>query len=864
MRIRYLTRPLLFMFFIMAFNAYDAFAQQRTIRGEVTDELTEETLPGVNVVIKGTTKGTVTDLNGRYTLQASDGDILLFSFVGMEPKEVEVETGINIIDVQLTSEIEVLDEFIVSVASIAKDRETPVAVSTISAEVITEKLGSQEFPEILKSTPSVYATKDGGGFGDGRINMRGFDSNNVGVLINGVPVNDMENGRVYWSNWAGLSDVTQTMQVQRGLGASRLAISSVGGTINIVTRTTDAKKGGIVFYGFGHDGYEKRSLTLSTGKMENGWAVTALGGRTTGEGFVDGTEFDGWSYFLNVSKEVNDKHILSLTAFGAPQWHNQRWPRQQIQTFRDHPRGIRYNPSIGIRNGERFSSAYNEYHKPQISLNHYWSIDPTTTLSTALYTSISAGGGRRILGPSSSLLQYDRDTGLPIAGETLLTPEGYLDFDSVARINHASMNGSEAVIAQSVNQHDWYGALSTLQKEVNNWRYTGGLDLRYYKGYHFQQITDLLGGSHYEDNRMSDGEIVSSNINRSPTLRLREGDKINYDDIGEVLWAGMFLQAEYVTDQYSAFVSATASQKYYRRTDFFSYADDDPLQQTEWVDFTGWSVKGGANYNINEYHNVFANAGYFTRAPFFRFAFIGFTNEINEGVNNEDVLSTEVGYGLRSRYAAANVILYRTEWLNKALVRNLGQNIIANITGLDALHQGLEVDFTLRPPGNLQIRGMFSYGDWRWQDDLNAEIFDQNQVLIDSVVVYGEGLRVGNSAQTTAALGVDYEILDNLRIGIDANHYDRLWADFDVEDRGDIDDKGINSWRMPAYQLFDFNVRYRFKIAGLDATLISNVNNIFNTEVIRDATDGRSFDYDTALVYYGWGRTWTTSLKVRF
>ncbi len=838
-------------------------AQQVEITGIVTEQDTNETIPGVNVQIKGTTTGTVTDINGYYEINAEVGSELVFTFVGMQTHEVSVDGSTDVINVALESEVEILEEFVVAVSSIARDRETPVAISTISAEVITERLGSQEFPEILKSTPSVYATKDGGGFGDGRINMRGFDSNNIGVLINGVPVNDMENGRVYWSNWAGLSDVTQTMQVQRGLGASRLAISSVGGTINIVTQTTQGKRGGTVFYGFGHDGYQRRSIALSTGKMENGWAITALGGRTTGQGFVDGTEFDGWSYFLNVSKEVNDKHILSFTAFGAPQWHNQRWPRQLIQTYRDHPRGIRYNPAIGIMEGEKVNASYNEYHKPQLSLNHFWSVTPNSTLSTAIYASISGGGGRRVLGENNVWLQYDRFTGLPTES-TKLTPTGYLDFDAVVQENANSSTGSKAILANSVNEHDWYGMLSTFQQEVNNLRFTGGLDLRYYKGYHYQQIKDLLGGSHYEDVRRGTDTVVSRNINREPFTRLNVGDKVGYNDVGEVTWAGLFTQAEYVTDTYSAFVSATASQNNYRRTDYFLYADDDPLQQSDWVNFNAWSLKGGANYNINQSHNVFANTGYFTRAPFFRFAFVGFSNVTNPGVANEKVFSTELGYGLRTSLMAANVILYRTEWLDKALVRNLGQGTIANITGLDALHQGIEIDFTLRPTDKLQITGMFSYGDWIWQDNLLAEVYNENQEFIDSISVYAGGIRVGNSAQTTAAFGIGYEVIDNLRISFDANHFDRLYADFNVEDRGDIENKGVNSWQMPSYQLFDLNLRYRFKIAGLDATLISNINNLFNTEAIRDATDGTSFNYDTAIVYYGWGRTWTTSLRVKF
>ena len=183
--------------------------------------------------------------------------------------------------------------------------------------VIENKLGSQEFPEILKSTPGVYATKSGGGFGDGRLNLRGFNSENVAVLINGVPVNDMENGRVYWSNWAGLSDVTGAMQVQRGLGASKVAVPSIGGTINILSKTTDVVAGGNFGTSFANDGYFKVGGTVSTGLLESGFAATISASRTSGDGYVDGTQFEGYNYFANISKQINDDHKISLTTFGS-------------------------------------------------------------------------------------------------------------------------------------------------------------------------------------------------------------------------------------------------------------------------------------------------------------------------------------------------------------------------------------------------------------------------------------------------------------------------------------------------------------------------------------------------------------------
>ena len=213
----------------------------------------------------------------------------------------------------------------------------------------------------------------------------------------------MEWGGVYFSNWAGLSDVTRSTQVQRGLGASKVSVPSVGGSLNIVTRSTDAQKGGSISYGMGNDGMNSILFSVSTGLMKGGWAVSLLGGKKWGDGYIQGTDFEGYNYFLNVSKKLNDAHQLSFTAFGAPQSHYQRsssydgltiqgW--QEVKKYMKGKSAYRYNPSYGFgKNGERKSSNYNEYHKPQISLNHQWQIDDKSTLSTVAYVSIGRGNG---------------------------------------------------------------------------------------------------------------------------------------------------------------------------------------------------------------------------------------------------------------------------------------------------------------------------------------------------------------------------------------------------------------------------------------------------------------------------------------
>ncbi|HAF77941.1 MAG TPA: TonB-dependent receptor, partial [Maribacter sp.] len=180
--------------FLMTVTAFS----QGSISGTVLDGDTNTPLPGATVMVKGTTNGTSTDFDGNFTINASaESGTLVVSYIGFNSKQVAFTSTGNIGSIVLEPNAEELEGVVVTgILDIAKDRETPVAVSTIRAAEIQEKLGSQELPEILKSTPSIYATKTGGGFGDGRVNVRGFDSRNTAVMVNGIPVNDMENGWV--------------------------------------------------------------------------------------------------------------------------------------------------------------------------------------------------------------------------------------------------------------------------------------------------------------------------------------------------------------------------------------------------------------------------------------------------------------------------------------------------------------------------------------------------------------------------------------------------------------------------------------------------------------------------------------------
>ena len=309
----------IFIFCLSAVVSLATFAQT-SVSGTVIDAENSEPLIGVSIIEKGTSNGVVTDFDGNFSLSVSTNAVLQLSYVGYTTQEIKVGKKTNLGTIELAAEVVGLEDVTV-VGQMAIQRKTPVAVSQVAALEIEERLGGQEFPEVLKNTPGVHANKQGGGWGDSEIYMRGFASENVAVMVNGIPMNDMENGTVYWSNWQGLSDVTSIMQTQRGLGASKVSAPSVGGTINIVTKGIDAKRGGFMSYGMGNDGYNKIAFSVSTGLMSNGWAITLLGSRTWGDGYIQGTGFTGYNYFANISKRIGENHQLSFTAFGAPQQH---------------------------------------------------------------------------------------------------------------------------------------------------------------------------------------------------------------------------------------------------------------------------------------------------------------------------------------------------------------------------------------------------------------------------------------------------------------------------------------------------------------------------------------------------------------
>ncbi len=860
-----------------------------SIRGRITDKVTGETLPGATVLVTGNGQNTGSGADsegnykignlppGTYTVQAT--------FVSYKPlsQTVKITAQSVVASFAMASDNASLAEVQV-VASQAQERETPVAFSAVNEVKLRETLSNRDLPMILNETPGVYATAQGGGTGDSRISVRGFDQRNVAVMVNGVPVNDMENGQVFWSNW-DLGDVTKSLQVQRGLSASKIAVPSVGGTINVLTKGADAKKAVLARVETGSNNYQKYSLMLSSGELKGDWSFTVYGSRRTSDGWVDKTFDDAWTYFGTVSKRAG-RHNLSLTGMGSPQTHGQRSfpitvglisyekarelgvPESRLPAYGD--KGFKYNPYWGtldrysvvggvkVSHGtETLNERTNYYHKPQINFNDLWQVNDRLFISTVAYASYGTGGG-------SSGLTSGNSTTILSNVQT-----GQTDFQKIYDDNYNSATNptreAKQFLINAVNSHRWYGFVVGGDYLLNDkLTLSAGVDGRSYTGLHYREIRDLLGGNY---------ALTIGNANVPATTRLGVGDKIGYNYDGKTQWLGGYTQLEYKTPLLSAVVSGTLSQVSYKRIDYFQKAlpDGSPVS-TDWTTFKGYSVKAGANYNLTEHDNIFVNVGYNSKVPFFNLLYTT-SGRKYDNVKPEGITSAEIGYGINYPSLKVTLNAYYTLWANKTTTsfsRATGDAIYSNVRNVNARHMGVELSVAQEISRRLQLNSAISLGDWRWTGKglLNQTFEDGSPAtgIIDQPV-YLNGVHVGDAAQNQFQIGLRYEPFRGAYIRPSFLLFTKYYASFNPESILDPS-TSTDSYRLPTSRNVDIHFGYDFKPLfkngtrfGLKASVLNVLNEFYFTDVSNRASSNAG-SLDQLQAFFNRGRTFTAGLSI--
>ncbi|WP_257667843.1 TonB-dependent receptor [Parapedobacter tibetensis] len=857
---------------------------QRALTGKVTDG--DEPVAGATVLIRGTSIATATDSDGNFTLSTDreSGEIMI-RIIGFSSKTVPFSTTSNLgIIVLSPSDSQSLEEVVVvgrGIIDIAEDRKTPIAVSTVSRSEIQNKgIGNVEFPEIMKNTPSVYVTNQASGFGDGQNFLRGFDQSNTAYLLNGQPINGMEDGNMYWSNWSSIADVANAVQVQRGLGSSKLAISSVGGTINIVTKATDLEQGGFVRFMTGNNGYAKGTVSYNTG-LKNKWGFSMMLDYWRADAkYAVGTQGNGQSYFFSVGYKPNESHNFNFMLFGAPQQHGQNYAKNMETSYFDNGSvefpgydltGIRGNHNYGRYNGDGLSLVTNFYHKPVANLNWDFDITEKSSLSTVLYASIGRGGGTGALG--NGVNRLDQQFG-PAYG-----PNGELLWDNIASYNNSITSGVSqgyegTMLRASMNNHFWYGMVSNFTHETDyGFTFNVGADLRFYQGDHFRQVINKLGlNSRIENSPAHGGDFeITKSYKADPWAALfnyaPEDQRVGYDDSESINYQGAFGQVEYARDGFTVFAQGSVSNQSYVKYNRWNYDEREAKSDTE--NKIGYNIKGGASYTFEDQHTIFANIGQYSRQPFLDNIFPQGSVEFTDPkVDNEEIFGLEAGYRFSIPNFVVNLNGYYTSWENRFetfFVRGIEvdgtvyDETTYLLTGVTQLHKGLELDFQANVTPQWMIRGYGSLGDWQYDGDSPFNLRnDENSQIIQSGNLELSGAKVGDAAQTSFGLGTRYDILEELSIDVDYNFYSNLYEQVNASSVIDavLDGEVYSPEKLDSFGVLDAGVSYTFNIGAQRLKFRGNVMNILNQEYFSRKT-GNGY-------YYGLGTTWNAGLTYSF
>jgi len=787
----------------------------------------------------------------------------LLSVIAVISSVLEVSAQID------SLEVFQLDEATVS-AAVATAGLSPLRITDISREDIIVNSPGRTFPEIIRNVPGVYSTSETGSYGDARINIRGFKQENISVLLNGIPISGLTSGSMYWNNWAGLSDVTASIQLQKGIGNSMLSDNSVGGTINILTMTPSMDGGGNISYSYTGYGMSKANLEISSGQLKNGWSFAVNGSYTWGNSYVECSAVNSWSYLAVISKKFNSRHSLNFTALGSPEQHEQRSSRLSYGEVEKY--GIEYNKNWGVYtdsdgNKSARTLSKNTYFKPYFTLTHTYKGETgsgiAVRLNTSLYGAIADGGG-----------YYTESTGKRIA--SFLVPDGnqgagHLDWDAVYDYNLTSP-GVEGFRAQNIMTdyqagHTQMGVKSDLHlKFSERWKLEAGLHWQMHNTWEREQITDLLGADYWYEDYAANS--LAGQAGRSSIKHV--GDYIRTYNGRNQHYFTLYALGAYVAGARKNVIltlGTSGSGTVLQRWDKYNYVGDGV--DSEWTGKMGGSVKGGVLYKPVRGLGLYLNGAAYSRAPYSSVFFSSGNNSVSQHIVNEKNYLAEAGTRFSGDVWGVEATFYTAYWKDKTLMSSPYKTLEEEpvkymVNGLDALHYGGELEAFVGWRRFFRADFFASLGDWRWKNDVEATIYDPVSMQpVNQVKVYADGLHVGDAPQTQVGASVEFHpfelgtaawmMLADLSLRFDWNYNDRLWADFDPVNRTNPDDRS-DPYLIPSYHLMNMNITWTQQIVKVKLSVFFNLNNIGNISYIERSKDGSLHDRSTFTGYWGNGR----------
>jgi hypothetical protein len=725
--------------------------------------------------------------------------------------------------------------------TIPPGQDPDIPIITLTAEDMEGDADSYDISSLLQGSRDIYVSTAGYNFGAARYRIRGYDSENTLVMINGIPVNDPETGRAFYSTWGGLNDATRMTVGHSGIGVAREHFGAIGGATNIVTRASQYSPTTRMTYSNANRSYVHRAMfTHATGMQDNGWALTISGSRRSAEeGYVKGTFYDAWAYFVSAERRLNDRHSIGFIGFGAPSRTGR--PGVATQEAYDLTGDNFYNPNWGYQNGEVRNSRVNHYHTPHLILSHYWEPQGNTTLTTSMAYAFGRGGSTA-LNWYDSHASYD-DWNFHLAGDP--RPDYYrwlpsyhandpetqawltslwqtnedfrqINWDwlynansrNLAAVRHA--NGVEGntvtglrskyIVEERRTDRTQLVFNTNLEHIVSpEQTLSGGLQVSLAKTHQFKVIEDLLGGDwwldidQFAERDFADSDMAQSDM-RHPNRLVGKGDRFGYDFTGHINQYTAFAQSEWVLPRWDFFVAGTLSMTSFWRTGHMQNPrfPDNSYGASEKQQFVNFGFKGGTTFKMTGRHYFTANAAYMTRAPYFRDAYISsrVRDHVIEGLRSETIRTADVSYFIRSPRIKSRITLFYTDFLDQTWSRSFYHEEFRTfvnyiMTGVDTRHLGIEFGTDIVLSSTLSAYLVAGTGDYFYNSRPVVTIARDNdfEVISDQRTVYLKNYKVGGMTHSAASAGLRYDNPNFWFVGINGNVFANGYMDINPDRR---------------------------------------------------------------------------------
>lgn len=892
--------------------SYGLMAQQGKITGNVTDQVGGKAIS--EAIVSVGTQQTVSDINGYYEiggLSYGEHSITIIA-IGFENFETTVTVSATPVNVKagLTSKT-------------AAENERKGITEVNLAELSTDDDGrGQSVSGLLHSSGDIFTSTASYTLGAMYFRVRGYDGENFATYMNGINVNDPENGRTSWSEWGGLNDATRNKESINGISASRFSFGALGGSTNIITRASLQRKQTKFTYSMSDKTYTNRAMfTYSTGLMKNNWAFTVSGSRRWGEGgYVKGVFYDAWAYFVSAEKKINEHHSIGFTAYGSPTVRGQQGG--STQEANDLTGSNYYNPNWGYQNGEVRNARVKNFHEPMMIFSHYWDIDNKTKITSSLAYSFGYNGGTALNWYNSADPRPDYYRKLPsyeyymsnhIADQNVINlttiawqtdpKTSQIDWDHLYQVNYGkNLQGKQAsyIIEDRRNDQQQISLNILLNKELSsNVKLDGGLEFRKYKGHHFKTIDDLLGGNFWVDidnfaeRDFSGDTIKNQNDVNNPNRIVKVGDTYGYDyDIytnSGLAWG----QVEVTGDKidYFAAVNLNATSMWRHGNMKNGRYLDNSYGDSEKYGFIDGGIKAGITYKLNGRNFFTFNTQAMTRPPSVYNSFVSprTRNTVTTNMESDKVWTGDVSYILRTPFIKARITAYQTMIWNQNEISSFYNDDLSTfvnyvIKGIDKVHQGIEIGTEAKVSSTVSLIAVASIGNFRYTNNPTATITYDNGSQPDiTETVYMKNFHINGTPQTAGSLGISYRHPKYWFFNANLNYFGDNYLDFNPERRTEsaIPYANPNDPRLPSIinQIklddgitLDASLGKSWQVKKVYINLNFSVSNVLdNTSLVTGGYEQMRFDFDTKDInkfppkyFYGLGRTFFLNLGIRF